>query len=461
MKTLSIFGYASIALTACGQLASQTPHPDDSKKSTGQLDSIGAVSWNAKLSNAFFLKGAQVDECYLYIQLKGNDVKQDQKRIPLNISLVLDRSGSMSGEKIAYARRAANFVIDQLGGEDYVSLVSYDDRIELMSESMPVKNKEVLKKKIDQLTDRGSTNMTGGMLEGYAQVKTTKKDGYVNRVLLLTDGLANAGITEPKAIKEIVQKRYSEEGIALSTFGLGLDYNEDLLTALAETGRANYYFIDSADKIPAIFASELKGLLSVVAQNAMVKISVPSGYECQKVFGYPYEVKNNEVSIRLNDVYSKDERGILLKFKSKTTQLEGASFTASLRYTDATTYNEVNDSRKLAFQLTDDKALIEKNSDAEVQEMIALFHSTEEFDQILTDVDGGNYEGAKQKAEASIRILREKQKTMPSEKLRKQEEAIITYSMEIDKVQTMRDDEKKMYQKSNKSANYKTKKGKE
>ncbi len=82
--------------------------------------------------------------------------------------------------------------------------------------------------------DRGSTNLSGGMLEGYTQVKSTKKEGYVNRVLLLTDGLANAGITEPEDYEKNSREKYTEEGIALSTFGLGADYNEDLLTMLAE-----------------------------------------------------------------------------------------------------------------------------------------------------------------------------------------------------------------------------------
>ena len=160
----------------------------------------------------------------------------------------------MQGAKIGYAKKAAAFVIDQLNNDDIVSVVNYDDRVEITSPSQPVKNKDILKKKIDELSDRGATNLTGGMLEGYAQAESTKKDGYVNRVLLLTDGLANAGITDPAQIKKLVEKKYTEMGIALSTFGLGADYNEDLLTQLAETGRANYYFIDSPDKIPGIFA---------------------------------------------------------------------------------------------------------------------------------------------------------------------------------------------------------------
>jgi Ca-activated chloride channel family protein len=443
----------------CGQSVSQTPSNEGKPLPSVSLDSTGAVSWSATAGNKYFSKNT--NEFYVYISLKGNEVAQKVKRVPLNISIVLDRSGSMSGDKIAYARRAANFVIDQLKEDDILSIVNYDDKIEVTSPSEPVKNKEVLRKKVNALFDRGSTNLTGGMMEGFEQVKSTKREGYVNRVLLLTDGLANVGITDPQEMKRLVEQRYKQEGIALSTFGLGADYNEDLLTMLAEMGRANYYFIASADKIPDIFANELKGLLSVVAQNAVVQVNFPSNLECVKVYGYPFDAKKNSVTIRFNDVYANDQKGILLKFKPNGSLNESISFTASLKYIDANNFGTVTNDKKIAYSENNNAGLIEQNKDVTVEEMIALYESTEMFDDILARVDAGDYEEARVRAEKAVGYLKVKQQTIKSEKLKKQEESMAVYSKEIDKVKAMKDEDKKLYQKSNKSSNYGVKKGKQ
>lgn len=445
---------------SCGQLQSQDPHKTGNSSASHELDldSIGAVSWNAIGGNKFY--GKDASEFYVYVSVRGNQTEKQKKRVPLNISIVLDRSGSMSGDKIVYAKKAAGFVLDQLTGDDILSIVNYDDKVEVTSPSARVMNKEILHKKIDELFDRGSTNLTGGMLEGFAQVKSTRKEGYVNRVLLLTDGLANVGITEPSEMKKLVEKKYMEEGIALSTFGLGADYNEDLLTMLAEMGRANYYFIGSPDKIPGIFASELKGLLSVVAQNAYVEVNVPQNLECVKVYGFPYEVKSNLVTIRFNDIYSNDQKGILLKFKKKGNLAGDLNFNCSLKFTDANSFDPVRSSKQVEFSFSDNAAAINESKHQSVEEMIALYESTEMFDEIMAEVDRGNYDSARVRAEKAVTYLKTKQQYIRSDKLKKQEESMAVYSKGIDSVRVMKDEEKKMYQKSNKMSNYEVRKGK-
>ncbi len=471
---LTLLAAFCICLISCSTFTSSSASPDQSgqqnsskvvKEISGTdsmhrvpMDSIGAVSWLSRSGNPYFLKGANND-LYVYINIRGNDMGTAKKRAPLNISLVLDRSGSMQGQKIAYAKKAANFVIDQLNGDDMASIVNYDDQVEITSASQPVKNKTLLHQRINELTDRGATNLTGGMLEGYTQAKSTRKDGYVNRVLLLTDGLANEGITDPAMMRKLVEKKYNEEGIALSTFGLGADYNEDLLTQLAEVGRANYYFIDSPDKIPTIFARELKGLLSVVAQNAWVEINVPPQLELVKVYGYPAETKGNNVVIKFNDVFTSDEKGILVRLKSKSPLQEKINLNCQLHYTDAASFQQVINHKELVVQPGTDSKMIDKNKDALVEEMIALYESTEQFEEIMNDVDAGNYEAAKVKADSAVKYLKLKQQYTPSAKLKMQEENLNNYKMKVDTVKTMREEEKRMYQKSNKSVNYSIKKG--
>lgn len=425
----------------------------------GTFDSTKLINWVVRPGNTFFMRDSN-DAIYLYLQVVSGDVVQQKPRAPLNVSLVLDRSGSMSGEKIEYARKAAKFLVEQLNDKDYLSIVNYDDVVEVTSPSQPIKNKEYLRKRIDEITDRGSTNLSGGMLEGYTQVQSTKKEGYVNRVLLLTDGLANAGIVEPEKLRSIVAKKYLESGIALSTFGLGADYNEDLLTQLAETGRANYYFIDSADKIPALFARELKGLLSVVAQNALVQIDLPPGMTCEKVYGYPYEVKDGKLQIRFNDIYAKDEKAILIKLTPARTPAEAYSFTCHLQYTDAEQLKDVKEQQLVTVKQTANASRYKEGEDKLVQEMLALFESTEEFDAIMADVDNGNYDKAKTVARVSLEKLETKSVHYNSTKLKEQSVKMKAYVQKIDSVRTMEVQDAKIYQKSNKSSNYEVRKQK-
>ncbi len=452
--TLSCVNSASSKNSSDPQDIAEAPGPDEGGAAKGKL-----IDWKILPDNNYFMQNGN-GAAYLYINLKSGENGKAKKRVPLNISLVLDRSGSMSGDKIAYAKKAAKFVISQLGADDIVSIVNYDDKVEVSAPSQKVRNKEALMRAIDQLYDRGSTNLTGGLLEGYTQVKSTMRPGYVNRVLLLTDGLANVGITNPDQIKRLVDKKYREEGIALSTFGLGADYNEDLLTMLAETGHANYYFIGQADKIPELFAGELKGLLNVVAQNASVSIKVPAGMNCEKVYGYPYELKDGNVVVRFNDVYANDEKAILIKFKTAYPAREDIKYSCELTYTDANEFNKVESEKSARMTLTNNRALIDRSKDAKVQEMIAMFETTERFDDIMTDVDNGRYEQAKQKAARAKDELKSNAAYSTSEKLQRQAASLDSYSTQMDSVATMREDEKKLYQKGNKSSNYMMKKNK-
>jgi Ca-activated chloride channel family protein len=424
-----------------------------------EYDAGKLINWYTKPDNSWILQNTP-GEIYIYMNIRSGQPPTDQKRIPLNISLVLDRSGSMSGEKIDYAKRAAKFLIDQLSKDDYLSLVNYDDQVEVTSISQKIKNKEVLKHAVDQITDRGSTNLSGGMLEGYAQASSTRKDGYVNRVLLLTDGLANQGITEPLELKRLVEKKYKEAGVALSTFGLGADYNEDLLTLLAESGRANYYFIDSADKIPALFARELKGLLNVVAQNAVAQVNIPEGFECTKVYGYPFEVKNGQVYVRFNDIYANDEKAILIKLKSKIPVTSSLRFNCTLSYIDAQKFNSAKLEKQLDIKVTTRKTDIEKGQDSTVHEMLALFESTEQFDDIMMNVDKGDYATAHNRGTTAIQILHQKDAVYNSPKLKEQAKKMSAYLDNIDSLKTMANEQRKLFQKSSKSLNYEVKKQK-
>lgn len=454
---LSIGLLALILATACSNRNKNNPSGDDGQ-TTENISDEGVLTWELSANNQYWDKNEKDTYLYISVKIAGKEKKTEKKRVPLNIALVLDRSGSMEGDAMNYAKEAAKFVVRQLSSEDILSIVNYDDIVEVTSPSQLVKNKEVLIQKIDEIYARSSTNLSGGTLEGYKQVASTKKSNYVNRVLLLTDGLANEGIIDPAQLKKIASSKFQESGIALSTFGLGAEYDEDLLTQMAESGRGNYYYIDKADKIADIFAKELDGLLNVVAQSSTITIVLPPNTTCEKVYGYPFVEENGRVTIAFNDVFAKEDKVALLKIKLNGTSAENLDFPVELNFIDAETFDLNSVKKNLKIQATKDKALIKEHKNKKVEELIALFEATDTFDLILSDVDKNDYNAAKNKATSAIIRLKEIQKETPSEELQKQEYKMQEYLDNMDDMKEMEREEKLMLQKSTKNDNYSIKK---
>lgn len=189
------------------------------------------------------------------------------RRPPLNLALSLDRSGSMAGsKKMPYAREAAIFAVRQLLPTDRVSVTIFDNLVETIVTNAPVTDKAKIEQQIRQIEPLGSTDLHGGWLEGVQQARSGHIHGGLNRVLLMSDGLANVGITDPNTITSNVRETVAQ-GVSTSTFGVGNDYNEDLMEAMAKAGDGNYYYIESPVQLADIFQTELEGLMATIGQK--------------------------------------------------------------------------------------------------------------------------------------------------------------------------------------------------
>lgn len=242
------------------------------------------------------------------------DPPRDERRVPLNLSLVLDRSGSMSGEPLRAARKAAAMLVRRLAPDDTVSVVAYDDDVRVVAPPAAGPEQKALAAEIEGIHPGGMTNLSGGWLRGRELVAQHLREGAVNRILLLTDGRANVGITDPDALVGLCGTA-AEHGVQTTTIGFGTEYDEDLLRAMADAGHGGAYYIEKPDQASGVFEEELEGLLSMAAQN--VRVSVTPGTDAefiQVVHQYPSHAEGKELTIDVGDLYAREPRRVLLEF---------------------------------------------------------------------------------------------------------------------------------------------------
>jgi Ca-activated chloride channel homolog len=235
-------------------------------------------------------------------------------RLPLNLSLVLDRSGSMHGDKLVAARDAAALLVRRLSPDDIVSVVAYDDHVVTVAEPATGAAQAGLPREIERIDCGGSTNLSGGWLKGRELVARNLLERGVNRVILLTDGQANVGITDTPRLTGLAQQA-KHERVTTTTIGFGADYNERLLRAMADAGGGNTYYIEHADQAASIFADELQGLLDLGAQNVAVEVRPAAAASLVAVHhDYPSTPNGNVLRCELGDIYAREPRPLLAEF---------------------------------------------------------------------------------------------------------------------------------------------------
>lgn len=200
----------------------------------------------------------------------------NSSRPDLNLSLVLDRSGSMQGMKMVRAREAAMFCVNQMLATDRLSVVTFDEHIDVLFPSEPVTNKQAMKDLISRVAARGSTALHEAWVRGGLTVSEGMLDQGINRVLLISDGLANVGITSPD---EIVTQAMNlcQRGVSTSTIGIGADFNEDLLMQMAQSGGGNAWHVAEPEDMQRIFQVELEGLIAQFAHTVSLSLIPADG----------------------------------------------------------------------------------------------------------------------------------------------------------------------------------------
>lgn len=350
------------------------------------------------------------------IEVEGEKVALAH-RAPLNLSIVLDRSGSMSGAKLEQAKQAAAMLIDQLGEDDVVSVVLYDTEVDVL---VPARRLEGRRNQIQRMISRvqtgGSTALYAGVEEGGDQLREFFTKEKINRVILLSDGIANVG---PSSNREIAAlgTQLAHDGMSVTTIGLGNDYNETLMTALAEASDANYYYVEDVEKLPDVFTKELGELQSIVARDIEIEIRCPKGVRPLRFLGRPGELKKRTESVAFGTLSSQQVRELYLECLIEPESFDSVSEIAecSVRFKHAASGDSASAKvSPVVVGYTKDTTLAEKSVNRAIVAEAAIFANAVETERAIALADEGNIEACRDQLRGQWSALKEAYAAAPA-----------------------------------------------
>ncbi|KAK2954800.1 putative von Willebrand factor type A domain protein [Blattamonas nauphoetae] len=234
--------------------------------------------------SAYAVSPSQQLQMQVQIILKAPKAKQTA-RTPVSICMIIDKSGSMASVgKLDYAKQAAIDLVNQLTPRDKLGIVIYDSQVSTLCPLMNVKNKNEFIKKINTIRPGSCTNLSGGLQAGIELLNTSAAEG-TKRIFLLSDGQANEGIQTNEGVAAIAG-RYRSVGIAVSSIGLGSDYNENMMKAIAESGGGQYYYVQESKVLPGIFAAELNLTMNIVTYKTRLWFEMNQCTSNHRIPGY-------------------------------------------------------------------------------------------------------------------------------------------------------------------------------
>ncbi|KAA6396878.1 MAG: putative Ca-activated chloride channel family protein, partial [Streblomastix strix] len=248
----------------------------------------------------------------ILLTINAPKAAEQKERPPISVALVIDKSGSMGEEKkLEYAKIAGKALVGKLDPRDKLTIVTFDNKATVLVPTSSVSNRQHLEKMIDYIQPGSTTNIQEGLEVGINQIENSKFEG-TKRVVLLSDGNANVGIQDPNGISDITSS-HREKGITVSAVGLGLDYNENLMQAVAQRSGGQYYYCGEAHDLPNVFDTELSLAKNTVTHKTRASIIQETCVNEVKIVGLPQKKKDSQISVDLSDLISEEERQILFQ----------------------------------------------------------------------------------------------------------------------------------------------------
>ncbi len=383
--------------TVLGPLGSlsATPHEAQERLPSHTSDQDEPpISFRTRLSHPAYTKTVP-RRLALRIDLEAVAGRPSTHRPPLNLALVIDRSASMADEgKFEYAMQAARLVIENLTARDIVSIVAFNEEAVVLSPAGSAVNRAFLDHRMDEIAPEGWTNLSAGLLEAFAQLESRTSDDEMMRVIVLTDGKANRGITDPIKLRRLAGSARSR-GITVSTMGCGAEFDEDVLVAMAEAGGGRYTYVQSTEQIPEAMSAELDGLLHVVAQNVTIDVVAKRGLEITDVSGRLLDAPTRSYAFDLGD-FREGERGVLLVYLKPRDFVTGAVAAVECTLSFDRADLAVRERRRSMLEavMTHDENLVRKRADKTVVLYATILDATERAEDAVLGLDEAGYREA-------------------------------------------------------------------
>lgn len=339
------------------------------------------------------LAAGKEQEFDILIKITPPEIQKASERPKMNLSLVLDRSGSMQGSKIEQAKMAAAHCVEQLLPIDRMSLVTFDDNIDVLIPSAAAGNIELYKNLIGGIQTGGSTALHEAWVKGGLEVSAHLDDTRVNRVILITDGQANVGETRTETIVSQVSG-LARKGISTSTIGIGRDFNEDLLVPMAEAGDGNAWHVEEAGDMKRIFETELGGALNQIGRGASMLIRPTEGVRLVDVLN-DFQRDSEGRYLLPNLIGGRPlEIAVRLRVPARDEEDSIRPIEVEIEYTDVRSGSQVEVSQTvtLGYASAGVAEMLPQNED--VLRVVALLMNARARTEAMRRMDAGDYYGA-------------------------------------------------------------------
>lgn len=315
----------------------------------------------------------------------------------VDLVIVLDRSGSMQGQKIRDAKQAILGLLSNLSKDDRFALVSYSNGVQRHSNLLKATgtNRMLLTSAIHEISAGGGTNLGAGLQEGINVLLASPRKGNLGKVILVSDGLANQGITAPTALGNMASLAVHKE-FAVSTAGVGDDFNEQLMTTIANRGTGNYYYLENPSAFADVFQKEFQNTRIAAATSVEVRIPLRGGMSVDDAAGYPIEIKNNQAVFYPGDLLSGQTKKLFVNLRVPTNEegifeIEGVS----VRYVHKGTPHTVTLSKPFQIACVKDENEVFASIDKDEWEEKVL---RDDYNRLREEVATDIKEGRKQEA---------------------------------------------------------------
>ena len=284
----------------------------------------GPLGLEARLDRGLVLADGE-RELFLCLYLEAELEERDGPRPGVDLALVVDRSGSMASDgRLEHAVAASEQLVARLGPDDDLALVAYDDEVRTLVPVGPVTERARYHAALRALVSGSTTNLHGGLVRGAEELRRSRGGERLRRVLLLSDGLANAGeLTELEDLGDVAAD-LRRRGVRVSTLGVGLDYDEALMQELASRSGGNYHYARHAEDVAGFLNAELDELAATVAKDATVTLRLADGVRVEEVYGHRFEqgfyeragqVDGRAARIKLEDLRAGERRRVLVRLR--------------------------------------------------------------------------------------------------------------------------------------------------